>query len=305
MSPIRKLLLILALTAMWSPSFLFIKLAIAEIPPLTTIALRVTLAALIFIVILFFKRRSLPRDPLFWIHSSMMALFSSIFPFYMFCYAEQSIDSSLAAILNGTTPMFTAFLAHYFIPSDQFKLQKFVGIGLSFCGLSLLFLPKIIHYLSGSSAENFGGILACTTGAFSYAVSHIYAKKFLIKQPSFVAPTAQILISSLILIPLALWIEAPYDLPLPSFSAISGVCGLALIGTVFAFMIYYRLLEHCGPTAISMVACFFPAVGMFLGFLFLGESLAIKNLVAAGLILLGVAIVNELIVLKKKEKIVI
>ena len=297
MGSARRFLLILALTAMWSPSFLFIKLAIQDIPPLTTVTLRVTLAAIILLAILTWKRTSLPKMGTFWFHSTIMAFFSSVFPFYMFCFAEQTIPSALAAILNGTSPMFTAFLAHCFIPSDRLHLKKAIGISFGAVGLILLFLPNLMELFEDNAAPDTIGMIAAAVAAFSYAISHIYAKKYLTKQAPFVAPTAQIMLSSLMLIPFALWIDVPLSLPWPSLSAIMGVCGLAIFGTVTAFIIYYKLLDHCGPTAISMVACFFPAVGMLLGFLFLGESLSIENIAAASLILIGVMIVNEVITL--------
>ena len=62
-----------------------------------------------------------------------------------------------------------------------------------------------------------------------------------------------------------------------------------------AFILYYYLIEHCGPTAVSMIACFFPVTAMLLGFAFLGERMTAGGLAASGLILLGLMIVNDVI----------
>lgn len=294
MSPVRRLFLIISLTAMWSPSFLFIKLAIAELPPMTIVTLRVTIAAIVMSFILLWKRRSLPATPIFWFHSAILALFSSVLPFCLFCYAEKSIESALAAILNGSTPMFTAVIAHFFLSSDRLHPQKVVGIGLSAAGLLFLFAPNLQQNFSGPSL----GMLAAATAALCYAISHVYAKKYQAGHIPFVVPSAQLICSSLMLAPLAFLYDDPFTLAMPSYSAILGICGLSLFGTIFAFIIYYRLLDHCGPTAISMVACFFPVVGMLLGFFFLGESLTWGGLAASALIFLGVVIVNEVVDLK-------
>jgi drug/metabolite transporter (DMT)-like permease len=294
MSPIKQFLLTLALTAMWSPSFLFIKLALPDFQPFALVAFRVSIAVLIFGGLLCWHRRALPKAKTFWLRTTIMAVFSSCLPFYLFCYAEKTIDSALAAIINGSTPMFTALLAHMFVASDRMHSQKALGIALSAFGMLLLFTPNLQQGVSGSLL----GMLAATGASFSYAVSHIYGKLYTTGQQPFVAPTAQFIVSSIMLWPLAFWHGDVSGLSLPSFSGIMGVCGLALFGTVFAFIIYYKLLDHCGPTAISMVTCFFPVVGMFLGFIFLEEKVTWVGLVAAGLILLGMLTVNEVISFK-------
>jgi drug/metabolite transporter (DMT)-like permease len=294
MSPIKRLLLIIALTACWSPSFLFIKLAIEELPPMTIVMCRVTLAVVVLGLILLWNRRALPTAPMFWVHSMIMSLFASILPFCFFCYAEQTIESALAAIINGISPMFTALIAHLCISNDRLTPQKVIGIVLSAAGLLLLFAPNILEGLSGTTL----GILAATSAAFCYAVSHVYGKRFTTGHLPFVMPTAQLLCASIVLIPLAFYYENPLTLQMPSYKAILAICGMSALGTITAFIIYYKLLDHCGPTAISMVACFFPVGGMVLGFLFLDESMTWGALGASMLILAGLAIVNELIDLR-------
>jgi drug/metabolite transporter (DMT)-like permease len=291
-SPFKRFLLILALTCMWSPSFLFIKLALEDFSPAATVFLRVALASFIFWITLRIQGGSLPKDGKFWMHSAFMAIFSSGLPFFLFCYAETSIESALAAILNGSTPMFTAMMAHLFLPNDKLSLNKTLGIFFSFAGVLLLFSPNIAQGMDG----DFLGMLAALIAAFSYAISHVYAKKYTAGHARFVAPTAQLIISALIMLPFAIgFSESSTSLKTPSLVGISGVLGLSLLGTYMAFMIYYYLMEHCGPTAISMVACFFPVIGMFLGYLFLGESLTVAGLFSAGLILIGMLTVNEVI----------
>lgn len=294
MAPIRRFFLMVALTCMWSPSFLFIKLAVQELPPVTIVSLRVSLAALILSGILLWKRFPLPKDFSFWLRTTLMALFSSIFPFCLFCYAEQSIDSALAAILNGTTLMFTAVLVQIFVPSDRITPQKILGILFSFVGMVWLFAPQLLSGVTGTAL----GMGAAALASFSYAVSHVFGKLYTTGQKTFVAPTAQMLVSSIILLPFAIFHDEVWTLSMPSVSAIMGICGLAVLGTVCAFIIYYKLLDHCGPTAISMVSCFFPVVGMLLGFIFLGETFTYNAMLASSLIVLGMLTMNDVISFK-------
>lgn len=291
MSPLKRLLFTLALTAMWSPSFLFIKFAVAELPPMTIAASRITLSFILLFALLRWKRTPLPKSPRFWLHATVVGLVSTALPFSLFCYAEQSIDSSLAAMLNGSSPMFTALLAQLFIPSDRLNLQK--GIGIAFCGVGLmvLFAPNLLQGVGGTGYGMLAGVLA----AISYAIHHVYGKKYITGYAPFVAPTASLLMAALLLWPAALWNDGVALLPLPSFSALGGVCGLALFGTVIAFIIYYKLLEESGPVAISLASCLFPLGGIVLGVLFLDENLTVMHLVAAALILLGMTLVNQII----------
>lgn len=291
MSSSKRILLMLALIAMWSPSFLFIKLALLDLPPMTIAASRITLAFCILFCILCIKGYSLPKTLKFWTHATVMGIFSTALPFCLFCYAEQTIDSSLAAILNGTVPMFTALLAHLFIPQDRLNFPKAIGISLCAIGLVSLFAPNLLQGVTGTTL----GMLAAGTAAFSYAVQHIYGKKYFTGHKPFIAPTAALLTANLLLWPFAFAFENPLQLNVPSMTAVLGVCGLAVFGTACAFVIYYKLLEQSGPTAISLVACVFPVGGMLLGMFFLGETFTFGNMLSAGLILLGMGIVNQIV----------
>lgn len=294
MSPMRRMLLIVALTCMWSPSFFFIKLAVQEMSPFGVAAARVTLSALLLTTLMLAIRQPFPKDAMTWARVAGMALFSSAAPFLLFSYAEQSITSSLAAMMNGTTPMFTAVLAHFFVANDTMTRSKLLGITLSAGGLIWLLGPSVFYDVEASM-----GLLAALAASISYAISHVYGKKWVTGLAPFVAPTLQMISSSIMLLPIMVAVDRPWEMAMPSAVAWSGVCGLALLGTFGAFILYYRLLEVSGPTAISMVACFFPVVGMFLGWLLLDEVMTWSHLIAAVLIIGGVMIVNEVIDCRK------
>lgn len=297
MSALRQTLLLLLLALVWSPSFLFIKLAVTEISPITVVALRVSIGALLLLLLLWWRGVSLPKSKSFWLRTTVVAFFSSTLPFCLFCYAETTIESALAAIINGTTPMFTALLAHLYIPTDRLHPQKILGIALSVGGLVLLFTPNI---LSGFNGDSFG-MLAATGASISYAISHILTKKMMVGQKPCVAPTAQLICSMFLILPV-LAMQGALTIPsaLPSYSAMIGVLGLAVLGTFIAFIIYYELIEVSGPTAVSMVSCCFPVGGMVLGYLFLEETLSFYGVIAALLILMGIVTVNELFKEKKE-----
>lgn len=293
MSPIKRLFLMILLTFMWGPSFLFIKLAIQDLPPMTVVLLRVSIAAAILMAILMYTGSSLPREISFWKRMGVMALFSSVLPFCLFCYAEQTIDSALAAVLNGTAPMFTAVLAQLFVATDTMNRQKATGVALSCAGLVLLFSPRLLQGIDGTAL----GMAAALTASICYAISHVYGKLYVSGLKPYVGPTSQLLASSLMLAPIAIYHDQVWALQMPSLTAVGGVFGLAIFGSACAFILYYKLLAESGPTALSTVACFFPVVGMVLGYVFLDEELTMTGLAASAMILSGVVLVNEVVTL--------
>jgi drug/metabolite transporter (DMT)-like permease len=293
MSPIKRLFLMILLTMMWGPSFLFIKLAIQDLPPMTVVLLRVSIAAAILMAILIYTGASLPREVSFWKRMGVMALFSSVLPFCLFCYAEQTIDSALASVLNGTAPMFTAVLAQLFVASDTMNRQKATGVAMSCAGLVLLFSPRLLQGIDGTAL----GMVAALTASISYAISHVYGKLYVSGLKPYVGPTSQLLASALMLAPIAIYHDQVWTLQMPSLTAMGGVLGLAIFGSACAFILYYKLLAESGPTALSTVACFFPVVGMVLGYVFLDEELTTTGLAASAMILSGVVLVNEVVTL--------
>lgn len=294
---LERILLIIGLTAMWSPSYLFIKLAIEDFPPFTLVAFRVLLAAILLYFFLLYRKEKLPKDYRFWMHTSILSFFSAAAPYTLFSFAEQAIDSTVAAILSGGATMFTAFLAHLFLPSDRMTVPKFIGVSLTVFGLLLLFSPSLVGFVSSTTI----GMLAAVGATLCYGISHVYAKKYTTGQTPLVMPTAQFVCCTVMMLPLAIAVDKPMDLPIPSISAMIGVGGLTIFGTVIAYIIYFRLMEHCGAVAVSMVSCCLPVFGILLGFIFLQESLSWQNLVASGIIIVGMMLVNGILNFKDSQ----
>ncbi len=276
------------LASLWGPSFLFIKVGVGEIPPLTFVTGRVGLAALLLHLILRLQGGHLPKLGRTWRHFAVMGFFSNALPFVLFSWGEIYIDSALAAILNGTTPLFTILLAHFFIADDRMTPVKITGVLFGFGGLVLLIVPSL---LAGVHATTWG-LVAITVAAASYGVAIVYSRKKLRGLPRFVAPTAQLTMATVYLLPLSLFIERPYSLPLPSWTALGALFCLAVFGTALAFMVYYRVLERTSATYLSMVTYLVPVFGVILGVIVLNEQPGWNAYAGCGLILLGVMVIN-------------
>lgn len=276
------------LAALWGPSFLFIKIAVADIPPLTIAFGRSIVGAIFLLLVLLLQRKSLPEERRLWRSLALMALIHNALPNVLFAWGEQYIDSALASILNGTTPLFTIILAHYFVQGDRLTPAKVGGVLLGFGGLVLLIVPSLSSGVQGTAL----GLLAVTVASASYGVANVYARNHLRGLPSLVAPATQLTLAALYTLPLALVIDRPGQLPPPSPASLAALLALGLFGTGLAFLVYYRLLETAEPTYLSMVTYVIPIFGVILGVVVLDEQLTVYALAGFALILTGVMIVN-------------
>jgi drug/metabolite transporter (DMT)-like permease len=232
--------------------------------------------------------RKLPPWGRIWQHFAFVALVQNAIPFVLFGWGEQYIDSALAAILNGTTPFFTLVLAHLFTSDDRLTPTKAVGTLLGFSGLSLLIGPALL----GGVKATAWGLMAVVVASICYGIAIVYGRRHLRGLPPLVAPTAQMLLATLFLLPLSLGLEQPFRLAAPSWPALGSLLALGVFGTGVAFIVYYRVMERTSATYVSMVTYLVPVFGVILGVLVLGEQLSWNAYFGCALILLGVMIVN-------------
>ena len=293
---LKNFLLLILLAALWGPSFLFIKVAVAEIPPLTLVLGRVGIAAVLLTLFLLVQGKSLPRSRTVWRHLAVMGFVHNTIPFVLFGWGEQYIDSALASILNGTTPLFTIVLAHYFVADDRLTPTKLVGVLIGFAGLLLLITPSLTDGLQATTL----GLLAVALAAALYGVAIVYSRNNLRGLPPLVAPAGQMIMATIYLLPLSLLVDRPFSLPPLSQSVVWSMVALGVLGTAVAFVVYYRLLETAPASYVSMTTYVIPIFGVILGVLVLNEQPTWHAYAGFALILLGVMIVNGLIKLKRQ-----
>lgn len=287
---LKNFLLLVLLASLWGPSFLFIKVAVEEIPPLTMVLGRVATGALVLLFLLRLQGSRLPKWGPVWKHIAVVALIHNAIPFVLFSWGEQYIDSALAAILNGTVPFFTIILAHFFAQNDRITPVKLVDILVGFAGMVLLALPSFGDGLQATS----WGMLAVTAASFLYGVAIVYTRNNLRGLQPLAAPTGQMIIASLYMLPLSLLIDRPYLLPMPSLAALGSMLALGVLGTAAAFTVYYKLLERASASYVSMTTYIIPVFGVILGAIVLKEAITWERVAGCALILVGVMIVNGL-----------
>lgn len=288
-------LLILILALCWGPSYLFIKIGVAEIPPLTIVAVRLTVAALILCAICRLYKRPIfekKRIP----HFLFMGIFATALPFFLINCSQKLISSSLGAIINGSVPLFVLIMAQM-IGLEKITGRKMLGLLFGFTGLMIVFVPTL-----GAFNESFLGISLVLIASFCYAISMVYGRKFMTDIPPLVGPAGQIFISSLLVIPFALYFDEPFSMDIPSSKAVFSLFMLTMFGTVLAFIIYYKILEIADASKLSLVTLLFPVIGIFLGGLVLNESISFNAIVGTIFIFSGLLITSPLIPEKRVVK---
>jgi drug/metabolite transporter (DMT)-like permease len=274
---------------MWGSSYFFIKVGVeAGLPPLTLVASRLFFGFLVLATVVRLAREPLPRSARQYGHLVVMSVVNIVLPFFLITWGEQSIDSALAAILNATVPLFVIVLAPLFLPDEHVTLNRVVGLAVGFVGVLVLFVPDL-GVLEGDSLLGWFALLG---SAVSYAVGNVYAKRNVRGLRPMIPALFQVSFALVISATLALVLERPIGRVQVAPEALFAVVWLGILGSGFAYLAYFRILQDWGATRTSLVAYLLPVFGIALG-TFIGEAITLNRIAGTGLIIAGVALVNS------------
>lgn len=282
-------MLLLTLSALWGGAYFFNGVATGELPTFVIVLGRVGGGAIGLLVLLRLMGLKLPKDLAIWRAFFFMALLNNVIPFSLIVWGQAHIASGVASILNATTPLFTVIVAHLLTMDERITGQKLSGVIIGFVGVAIM--------IGGDAAKTLGldvlGQAACLAAALSYAFAAIYGRRFRAMgvQPMTTA-TGQVIMSTLVLAPLAIFVDQPWTLPAPSIETVGAIIGLALLCTALGYFLFFRILATAGATNVSLVTLLIPVTAILLGALFLGEALAFRHWIGMGLIAVGLAAID-------------
>ena len=276
--------LLVLLSLLWGGSFLCVGIAVQELPVLTIIALRVSLAALVLWGIALFSGHQLPRGRKTWQAFLALGLLNNVIPFGLIVFGQQTIGAGLAAILNATTPLWTVLIAALFLADERFSKQKLFGVLLGLVGVIVMVGPDSLAGIS----RNLGAQLAVLGATLSYAFASVFGRRFAAAKISPLhTALGQVTASSFILVPLALMIDTPWASALPSQATIFAILGLAVLSTAGGYLLFFNILERAGATNVSLVTLLIPPSAIAMGMFFLEETLQGIHFIGLALIILG------------------
>jgi drug/metabolite transporter (DMT)-like permease len=221
-----------------------------------------------------------------------MGLLNGALPYSLITWGEQFVDSSIAAILIAGVPIFTVIFAQFFLSDERLTWVSAAGIALGFLGVAVLIGPDAL----AGARNNLLGDLAIVGAAASYGAAFIWTRRRERRTDPLVATTGQLVMASMWMLPITLLVEQPWRLHLEpttnTVAAVASLVTLAVVGTSFAYLLYYWLVARIGATQTSLVTYISPFTSVVWGALFLGERLTGAAIAGFALILVGLALIN-------------
>ena len=280
---LAELLLLLLLATLWGASYTFIKLGVASIPPVTFIAARTTIAAVLLLAVLRWRGVRMPADVVLWRRFLFQACLNSVIPFTLIAWAEQSVDAGLATILNSSAPIFAFILTICLAHQQSATGRQLFGVISGLIGICLI---VGVQALSGIGRE-LTAELAIIAATVCYAGAAIFGRSFQELDPMLPA-AGSLLCGAIVLIPISVVVDHPWTL-VPSGRSILGLLCLSIFSTALAFTIYFRLIRTLGSVGVTSQAYLRVPIGVAIGIVFLGEKLTPATLLGLVCVIVGVA----------------
>ena len=281
--------ILLSLAVIWGGAFFFISVAVSEVPPITYVWLRVSIAALALWAFVWWRGGSLGLPRWAWRSILLLALANNVIPFLLFGWGQTQIASGLASILNATTPIWGVVVAHLFLGDERMTPRKLVGVLLGFGGVAVMIGPDLLQSIGTDTLAQ----LACVLASLSYALAGVWARRFKAQGISPLAvSTGQLTAGAALMLPLALLVDQPWLQPMPSAGAIGAIAALGIVCSALGYVLYFRLIDSAGATNALLVTLLVPPVAILLGALFLSEVIAARDLAGLALIAIGLAAID-------------
>lgn len=276
--------LLALLGLIWGGSFFFARIAVAEVPPLTLVFLRLSIAALALHIYIGGRFGIYPLLKSRWREFLILGILNNALPHALIFFGQTRIGAGLASILNATTPIWTVLIANYLTSDERLSSAKIIGCLTGLFGTVVLIGPSI----TDSSDLPLWALLLPVVAAISYGFAATYGKRFKGVAPPVIA-AGQMTASSLVALPLSLVMDHPWALAMPSINSIAAILAIALLSTAFGYIVYFRIMAAAGATNTSLVTLLVPPSAILLGFLFLGERLEMTAI--SGMALIGAGLV--------------
>ena len=286
---IREWSMLLSLSVLWGGSFFFVEVIISEIPLLTIVSFRVSLAAITLWIFAMTIGLRPPTSVRVWIAFLAMGLLNNVIPFSLIVWGQLHMASGLAAILNATTPLFTVVIAGVFLSDERMTPGKIIGVAIGFVGVVLMIGAKMLGEIGNDVLAQF----AVLTAALSYAFAGVFGRRFIAMGIAPVVTAAgQVTASSIVLIPIALYLENPLSIDTPKDTTIAALVSLAILSTAVAYVLYFRILASAGATNLLLVTFLIPVSAIVLGSFVLNEALEFVHFLGMTLIGFGLIAID-------------
>ena len=263
------------LSVLWGGTFFFTGVALKELPPLTLVFLRLSIAALILLPMLWINRIPFPVGIAGWRPYAVMALINNVMPFSLIVMGQTYIPGGTASVVNATTPVFTVLVAAAF-GEEKLILRRVAGVLLGLCGV-VISKGYDFDLISRQSI----GIALCLGATICFGFSALWATRKLAGSPPIGTATFQLISASIMMLVLATVIDRPWQLQMPGHVTWLAVLGLASLSTALAFIIFFQIVIRSGASNVMLVTLLVPVSAILLGYFILDERIEAREIVGA------------------------
>ena len=284
---LRDVLQLILLSAIWGASFLLISISVRSFPPAWVALLRLLFGASFLWIVLLTKRRKLPPLRLI-VPLLLVAFFNNAVPFLLFPLGERVVPSSIAAILNATTPIWTLLLGMGFM-GKKAEGSAIPGVILGFIGVCLVVFSHTATTASSSRHDYLLGAGFIALASAAYAVATVLAKAKLVGLDPIGLATTQLTLALLMIVPVAAFGPHPGRVQPGSLAA---AITLGVFGSGVAYLMYYTLLDRVSSTRVVSVTYLGPIWGLFWGKL-AHESINAGACIGVAIVIAGLVLLSR------------
>lgn len=275
---------LLFLGAIWGSSFILIKSAVPEFGIFALVEVRAIGATLLLLPFVWLKKQQADLFT-YWKHLLIVGLLNTAVPFCLFNYGLMHMEAGLAAILNGTAPMFGIIVAYLYL-KESIGITGLVGVLIGFGGIVL------ISYEQTTSVDTtIIPVLSILFACLCYGIAAAYLRAKLAQVKPFAIACGSQFFTAVILLPLVLF-NLPEAVPEPK--AIFSALILAFMCTGLAYVLYFDLISKIGASKAITVGYLVPLFGVIWGYIVLNETLSNQELMGGLCILLGVMLATNI-----------
>ena len=283
----RDWFLVFSLGILWGASFLFVEVLLDLINPFLIVYFRVSIASVILVLYLYLSKTKFKVTNKIVYNLFIMALLNNVVPFLLIAYGQQTTTGGLASILNANTSLITILLASMFISYEKLTVNRILGVLIGLFGIIIAVGYESFLTIYDDSYGKFLILLATV----SYSFAGIWAKLKLSDVPPLISATGMLTFSTVILSPFAA-IYFNDDLINLNFPIIFYSIMFAVLCSVIAYFLYFKILEKTGAGNLLICTIIIPPASIILNSLILGQVISISELIGLMIIILGLIVLD-------------
>jgi hypothetical protein len=270
------------LGCVWGSSFILMQLGLQGVNTIQLGSLRILFAACFLFLV---GGKQIAKIPMYkWKYIALTSVFGTFVPAFLFAIALSKIDGSVGAILNSLTPLNTLLVGLFFFGLDVQRRQIF-GVIIGFVGCALL----VLSGSGASTTENYYYAILIVLASIFYGINVNLIKKYLSDLKPLTISTGNFVvmfIPALIVLYCTGFFEIVHQEKVQN--ALGYIAVLGIIGTGLSNILFFKLIQLSSPVFASSVTYIIPVVAIFLGFLFMNETLTLVQALGAFVVLVGV-----------------